>query len=114
MTKKSNAPAAADRADVNAAPALEDLHNLGPKSAAMLRQAGIKTPVELKELGALIAYDKVKRAVPGVSLNLLWALEGALSARAWQEVSRSERTSLLVALDDLHAATLLPPSRPRG
>jgi DNA transformation protein len=37
---------------------------------------------------------------PGVSLNLLWALEGALTGRPWQEVAVADRASLLMALED--------------
>jgi DNA transformation protein len=33
------------------------------------------------------------------SLNLLWALEGALSNIPWQVVAREHRTSLLLALE---------------
>ncbi|WP_264362066.1 TfoX/Sxy family protein [Ramlibacter tataouinensis] len=35
-----------------------------------------------------------------VSLNLLWALEGAITGERWQEVARRHRTSLLLALED--------------
>jgi hypothetical protein len=34
------------------------------------------------------------------SLNLLWALESALTGEPWQQVARRHRTSLLLALDD--------------
>jgi DNA transformation protein len=35
-----------------------------------------------------------------VSLNLLWALEGALSGEHWQVVAKEHRTSLLLALEE--------------
>jgi hypothetical protein len=35
------------------------------------------------------------------SLNLLWALEGALSGLSWQTVTREHRLSLLLALEAL-------------
>jgi DNA transformation protein and related proteins len=79
---------------------LSDLPNLGPKSQAMLERAGITSTEELRALGAVAAYVRVKRSVDGVSLNLLWALEGALSGVPWQEVAKNHRTSLLLALDD--------------
>lgn len=34
-------------------------------------------------------------------MNLLWALEGALTGVPWKVVARSERTRLLFELDDL-------------
>ena len=38
------------------------LRNLGPKSAVMLREAGISTIEELRALGAVKAYARVKCA----------------------------------------------------
>jgi DNA transformation protein len=75
------------------------LANLGPKSQAMLAGAGITTLVELRQLGAVAAYAKVKASGENASLNLLWALEGALCGLPWQVVAREHRTSLLLALD---------------
>lgn len=39
---------------------VESLPNLGPKSAQMLRSAGIRTPAQLKKYGAVKAYTKVR------------------------------------------------------
>ena len=80
---------------------LEALPNLGPKSGEMLRRAGIDNLNQLRKLGAVRAYLRVKRADGRASLNLLWALEGALSNRPWQEVARNDRLSLLLALEAL-------------
>lgn len=81
--------------------ALAELRNLGPASAAMLRDAGIRTPAQLRKLGAVRAFDQVRQRDPKASLNLLWAIEGALSDRPWQEVAEADRASLLMALEDL-------------
>lgn len=75
------------------------LPNLGPKSQAMLLAAGISTMDELRRLGAVAAYARVKAGGGNTSLNLLWALEGALSGLPWQVVAKEHRTSLLLALD---------------
>jgi DNA transformation protein len=77
------------------------LRNLGPKSEAMLRRAGITTVARLRELGAVRAYVMVKRSGANASLNLLWALEGALSGRPWQEVAKSDRLSLLLQAESM-------------
>jgi DNA transformation protein and related proteins len=74
--------------------------NLGPKSAAMLARSGIATFADLERLGAVHAFLQVQRCGEPASLNLLWALEGALAGLGWQEVARLHRTSLLLALDD--------------
>lgn len=82
-------------------PALAQLRNLGPASAAMLLDAGIRTPTQLRQLGAVRAFDRVRQLDPKASLNLLWAIEGALSDRPWQQVADEDRASLLMALEDL-------------
>lgn len=79
----------------------EALPNLGPRSGEMLRRAGIDSLAELRRLGAVRAFFAVKRVDGRASLNLLWALEGALSNRPWQEVARRDRLSLLLALETL-------------
>ena len=79
---------------------IADLRSLGPKSREMLSRAGIHTVGQLREIGAVAAFVKTRRANTRVSLNLLWALESALTDMPWQEVSRLHRTSLLLALDD--------------
>jgi DNA transformation protein len=66
----------------------------------MLARAGITTVAQLRDLGSVEAFVRTRRAVPGVSLNLLWALESALSGEPWQEVARRHRTSLLLAVDE--------------
>ena len=78
---------------------IASLRNLGPKSEVMLRQAGISTVEELLALGSVKAYALVKRSGANASLNLLWAMEGALSGRPWQEVAKSDRLSLLLLLE---------------
>lgn len=80
---------------------LSDLPNFGPKSQQMLEQAGIRTLEQLRELGAVRAYVQVKRSGACSSLNLLWAMEGALSGRHWQEVAKHDRLSLLLELEDV-------------
>jgi predicted flap endonuclease-1-like 5' DNA nuclease len=97
-----NAPAArrAHAAAPTQADALAALPNLGPVSARRLAEAGITSVAALRRLGAIEAWRRVRAHWPGASLNLLWALEGALTGRGWQEVARTERTRLLLGLDD--------------
>jgi DNA transformation protein len=79
---------------------IADLPNFGPKSQQMLEQAGIKTVEQLRKLGAVRAYLQVKRSGGNASLNLLWALEGALTGQHWQVVAKNERLRLLLELED--------------
>lgn len=87
------------------------LRNIGPKSAAWLRQVGLRTEEDLRAIGALEAFVKVKRAGFKPSLNLLYALEGALLDCHWQEIPAERRSELLVAADA--AVALLPQARGR-
>jgi DNA transformation protein len=62
------------------------LLNLGPKSAAWLEQVGIRTRADLERVGSVAAYRKVRDAGLESSLNLLWALEGALLDLRWDRL----------------------------
>lgn len=78
---------------------ISSLPNLGPKSQQMLITAGICSIDALKKMGAVRAYLQVKATGAPASLNLLWAIEGAVSGLHWQVVAREHRTSLLMALE---------------
>lgn len=93
--------AAARQAGAAALPraGIDALPGLGPKSREMLAAAGITGLAQLRRLGAVAAYVRVRKSSPRASLNLLWALEGALSGTPWQVVAREHRTSLLLALE---------------
>ena len=77
---------------------LRDLRNLGPASERMLRAAGIRTPSELDELGAVEAYRRVIAAGAHPSLNLLWAIEGALLDLDWRELPSERKAELRAQL----------------
>lgn len=95
--KKAKSPA-----DLGAlADDMADLPNLGPRSVDALAAAGVTTLAHLQELGAVRAFERVRSHSPAVSLNLLWALEGALTGRRWQDVAQTDRASLLMALEDV-------------
>ena len=87
------------------------LRNIGPKSAAWLRQVGLRTLDDVAAAGAVGAYLKVRRAGFKPSLNLLYALEGALTDCHWQEVPESRRAELVQAAEA--AIAQLPPPRGR-
>ncbi len=77
----------------------EKLRNIGPKSMAWLRQTGIRTLDELKAVGALPAFVRIKRAGFKPSLNLLYALEGAILDCHWQEIPDTRRAELIAAAE---------------
>jgi hypothetical protein len=88
----------------------EKLRNIGPKSMAWLRQTGVRTLEDLRAVGALSAFVRVKRAGFKPSLNLLYALEGAILDCHWQEIPDARRSELIIAADA--AVALLP--QPKG
>jgi DNA transformation protein len=78
------------------------LRNLGPKSAMMLAEAGIRSLDELEIMGAVKAYARVKSLRPKVaSLNLLWALAAGLEDRDWRKLTAEEKSKLLSAVKAL-------------
>ena len=85
---------------------IRDLRNLGMKSEQMLHEIGVYSADELRRRGAVQAFAQLKQAGITSSLNMLWALAGALEpwpeGQHWREVARGDaRLSLLLALDDL-------------
>ena len=80
-------------------PPSPDLPGLGPKSLAMLAAAGLHGRADLEKLGSVRAYLRVQAAGQNTSLNLLWAIEGALTGQDWRMVAREERSRLLIELD---------------
>jgi DNA transformation protein len=85
------------------------LRNIGPKSAAWLRQVGLRTREEIAEAGAVEAFMRVKRAGFKPTLNLLYSIEGALCDCHWQEVPEQRRSELVAAAEAAIAG--LPPPR---
>ena len=82
----------------------QKIRNVGPKSAAWLRQVGVRTQEDLVHLGAVDAFMKVKRAGFRPSLNLLYALEGALANCHWADLPDERKTALLLAAESAEAA----------
>ena len=70
-----------------------------------MHRAGITTEEQLRALGAVRAYVMVKRSEGNASLNLLWALEGALTNRSWRDVARTDRLGLLLQVEQLLSST---------
>jgi hypothetical protein len=87
------------------------MRNIGPKSAAWLRQVGLRTLEDLAAVGTVEAFMRVRRAGFKPGLNLLYAIEGALLDCHWQEVPEERRQELILAADA--ATAKLPPPRNR-
>jgi hypothetical protein len=76
----------------------DKIRNVGPKSAAWLRQVGVRTTEDLIRVGPVEAFLKVKRAGFRPSLNLLYAMAGAMADCHWADLSEERKQELLAAL----------------
>jgi hypothetical protein len=74
---------------------LTTLKNIGPRSTKWLNSVDINSPENLFDLGAVEAYLRVKAAYPElVSLNMLYALQGAILDIPWNELPQEMKEDL--------------------
>lgn len=86
------------------------IRNVGPKSAAWLRQVGVRTAEDLVRVGPVEVFLKVKRAGFRPSLNLLYAMAGAIDDCHWTDLSDERKSALML---DLGAAESVNPIKSR-
>ncbi|MFP3989407.1 TfoX/Sxy family protein [Streptomyces sp. E11-3] len=80
---------------------ITELRNLGPASARMLAAVGIHTVADLEAAGSAEAYRRLRGAgTPGLSRNLLWAMEGALLDIDWRNLPQELRAELLAEIGE--------------
>lgn len=75
------------------------LLNLGPKSMVWLNTVEIFTRADVERLGPVVVYLKVKDQGCKPSLNLLYALAGAVMGVRWNQLSAEVKSRLLLELD---------------
>lgn len=74
---------------------LSDLPNIGPVLAENLRKIDISTPEELRAMGSMEVWLRVKTRVDaGACLHQLQALEGAVQGVAKKELSPEKKAEL--------------------
>ncbi len=76
------------------------IRNVGPKSAAWLRQVGVRTAEDLFRIGPVEVFLKIKRAGFRPSLNLLYSLAGAIDDCHWTDLSAERKERLISDLAD--------------
>ncbi len=80
---------------------ISDLPNLGPRSVEWLFEVGVESVSQLRELGAVAAYRRLKHWNPRlVSLNALYAIHGALEGIPWQAVDAETKARLRAEASD--------------
>jgi DNA transformation protein and related proteins len=78
---------------------VSELINLSPESSEMLERAGIESRQALADLGSVGAYVEIHRKGMRPTLNLLYALEGALRNVPWTQLPYHVRASLTLEAD---------------
>ncbi len=74
---------------------LQELKNLGNTSINWLHAIGVNNSKELRELGAVEAYIRIKQRGIRVSKVLLYALQGALDNTHWNDLDGSVKLKLV-------------------
>jgi DNA transformation protein len=67
-------------------PELSDLKNIGRVTARWLNGIGVFSESDLRRLGAVKAYRMIRECESGATLNLLYALQGALMGVHWSRL----------------------------
>lgn len=78
---------------------LTQLKNLGVASINILRAVGIGNAEDLRKLGAVDTYVKIKRRGISVSKVMLYALEGALTDVHWKDLDPDLKQRLVAEAD---------------
>ena len=77
------------------------LRNLGPTSTRWLAAVGIHTLVDLREVGVVNAYNLVRAHGYKASLNLVWAMQGALMDLHWTKIPASIKHDIKKRIESL-------------
>lgn len=78
---------------------IEKAKNLGPKSASMLKAIGIETFADLQKVDSINIYLQLKAAGQNVSVNMIYAIEGALRGVHWNKLPKDIIAELHLRLD---------------
>ena len=74
---------------------VSDLKNLGPVTARLLGEVGIATERQLRVIGPVTAFCRLKHMAPRqITLVCLYALQGALSDIHWNNIPASRKEAL--------------------
>ncbi len=79
---------------------LAGMGSLGPVSTKWLSAIGVHSRRDLEKLGAVDAYAILKASGYNASLNLVYAIEGALTGRDWNRLPAKRKAQLKAAAAD--------------
>ena len=80
------------------------LKGLGPQSSVALNAIGVRTIEQLRARDPFEVYAELKLNVPGITLNMMYGLIGAIEDVHWLEVKRTRRTEILLRLEEMGIA----------
>jgi DNA transformation protein and related proteins len=100
LERTTRPPEHARSADGGAA--LSELRGLGPASLQMLTRVGITSAAQLRKADLFKLYARIKQTHPRASINLLYAMIGAVEDMDWRAVAKDRRTEVLLRLDDMN------------
>jgi len=80
---------------------ISSLKNLGGKSEQWLKDIGIRTRADLERVGSVEIFRLLRKKGYPSSLNLVWAIEGALAETDWREIPGSLKAEVESAIRKL-------------
>ena len=83
---------------------ISDLKGFGPKSEEILAEVGVYTITDFMAIDPFDLYAQLKANVKGTGLNSIYAIIGAREDIHWQEVAKTQKTGILMKLDDMGLA----------
>jgi DNA transformation protein len=83
---------------------LKDLKGFGPKSEEILSKVNITSVEDFMAMDTYDLYKELKIKVKGTGLNSIYAIIGAQEGLHWQEVSRTQKSEILMILDGMELA----------
>jgi len=78
---------------------LSELTNLGPTSRQWLNAIGVYTKSDLVRLGSIHAYWLMKERGFNVTMNMVYAMEGAILSMRWDELPGELKAELQSAIN---------------
>lgn len=76
------------------------LKNLGIASVNILRAIGINNYEDLKQMGSVKAYRRIRQRGINVSKVMLYALEGALLDVYWKDIDPAHKARLVAEAEE--------------
>ncbi len=74
---------------------VRELSNIGAQTASWLESIGVTSLEDIETLGVIEVYERLRALYPeNVSLNALWALQGALLEIPWNQLPKSMKENL--------------------